>query len=106
VANRPQQTLADFRSTSCWSSFSYCWLIMLCLITIAVYVSDTFTAVQLLTHDDNKGFGAIAPAFPLKYSKWIFSGCIIASWALLIYEWIRALIVIRRGSHHPFASLE
>lgn len=76
--------------------FSYAWLWILGLIAVAVYGADTFTAINLLAYD--KWSSQIEPAIPLKYSKWIFAVCIIISWALCIFEWVRAIRVIRRGS--------
>lgn len=66
------------------------------LIAVAVYGADTFTAVNLLAYD--KWSSQIEPSIPLKYSKWIFAACIMFSWALCFFEWIRAIRVIRRGS--------
>ena len=31
-------------------------------------------------------------------AKWIFAGCIIASYVFLVYRWIKAVRVIRSGS--------
>lgn len=66
------------------------------LVSVAVYGADTFTAVNLLAYD--KWSSQIEPSIPLKYSKWIFAACIMFSWALCIFEWVRAIRVIRRGS--------
>ena len=64
-------------------------------VSISVYAVDTFTAINLLAF--NRWAGQIQPEIPLKYSRWIFSGCIIVSFLLLIYRWIRALKVMRGG---------
>lgn len=64
-------------------------------ISISVYAVDTFTAINLLAF--NKWAGQIQPAVDLKYSRWIFAGCIILSFVLLIYRWLRALKVMRGG---------
>lgn len=64
-------------------------------VSISVYAVDTFTAINLLAF--NKWAGQIKPEVPLKYSRWIFAGCIIFSFVLLIYRWIRALKVMRGG---------
>lgn len=61
-------------------------------VSIAVYAVDTFTAVNLLASSRWTG---IKPKIPLVVAKWIFVGCIIMSFALLAYRWIRALWVIR-----------
>ncbi|EGP88506.1 unnamed protein product [Zymoseptoria tritici ST99CH_1A5] len=88
-------TLSDFRCTSAWTYFAYGWLWFLAIVGVAVYVVDTFTAVQLLAYDNWSS--QVKPKVPFKYSKWIFAVCIIISWVLCFYEWIRAIRVIRRG---------
>ena len=65
------------------------------LIGLAVFAADTFTAVNLLAFD--KWSSKVQPAIPLQYSKWIFAVCIIISYVLYAYEWIRAIRVMRRG---------
>jgi len=74
---------------------AYGWLWFMTLIGVAVYVLDTYTAVNLLVYD--QWSSQIKPALAFKYSKWIFAICILLSWALCIIEWIRAVRVIRRG---------
>lgn len=64
-------------------------------VSISVYAVDTFTAINLLAF--NRWAGQIEPSIPLKYSRWVFSGCIILSFVLLIYRWLRALKVMRGG---------
>ncbi|KAL1297808.1 hypothetical protein AAFC00_006338 [Neodothiora populina] len=89
-------TLSDFKASGALTYFSYGWLWFLALIGVAVYASDTFTAVNLLAYD--KWSSQIEPAIPLEYSKWIFTVCILISWVLCGFEWIRAIRVIRRDS--------
>ncbi|PYH37275.1 uncharacterized protein BO87DRAFT_301287 [Aspergillus neoniger CBS 115656] len=88
--------LDDFKSESCLSPFSYFFLYVFLLISIAVYGVDTFTAVNLLAF--SRWAGQIEPAIPFKISRWIFAVCIIISFALLIYRWLRAIRAIRSGS--------
>lgn len=66
------------------------------LISVAVYGVDTFTAVNLLAF--NKWSSEVKPAIPLNVSKWIFSGCIIASWVNVGFEHVRAARTIKRGA--------
>jgi hypothetical protein len=87
--------LQDFKATTVWEYIAYGYLYCSLIISLAVYGVDTFTAVNLLAFDS---FTGIKPAVPLNVSKWIFSGCIIASWVNLIYEQIRAIHIIRRGA--------
>lgn len=88
-------TLSDFRCTSGWTYPAYGWLWFMAIVAVAVYVVDTYTAVNLLVFDNWSS--QVKPAVPIKYSKWIFAVCILLSWVLCIYEWIRAIRVIRRG---------
>jgi hypothetical protein len=75
---------------------SYVWLLILILVAIAVYAADTFTAVRLLGF--NEWSSQVKPSIPFAVSKWIFAVCIILSWTILIFEWIRALRVMARNS--------
>ena len=65
------------------------------IITVGVYVADTFTAVKLLAF--NEWSNAVEPAIPFDIAKWIFSGCIMLSWGLAIFAWIQAIRTIKRG---------
>lgn len=87
--------LNDFKTQSCLTPLAYAYLWLMLIVSISVYAVDTFTAINLLAF--NKWAGQIQPALPLKYSRWIFAGCIILSFALLIYRWGRALKVMRGG---------
>ena len=87
--------LDDFKNRSCWTVVAYIWLWLMALVSVAVYAVDTFTAVQLLAFD--RWSSQVQPWIPFQYSKWIFAVCILLSWALCLYEWIRAFRVIRRG---------
>ncbi|KAF1350034.1 hypothetical protein BDV97DRAFT_398822 [Delphinella strobiligena] len=89
-------TLSDFTASGALAYFSYGWLWFLAIVAVAVYGADTFTAVNLLAFD--KWSSQIQPTIPLEYSKWIFTVCIIISWVLCAFEWVRAIRVIRRGS--------
>lgn len=65
------------------------------VVSISIYVVDTFVAINLLAF--NKWAGQIEPAIPFTISRWIFAGCIILSFVLLIERWIRAIKVIKQG---------
>lgn len=65
------------------------------VVSISIYVVDTFVAINLLAF--NKWAGQIEPAIPFTISRWIFAGCIILSFILLIERWIRAIRVIKQG---------
>lgn len=87
--------LADFKNRSCWTPVAYVWLWFMAFVGVAVYGVDTFTAVNLLAFDEWSS--QVDPTIPFKYSKWIFAVCILLSWALWIYEMLRAIRVIKRG---------
>jgi hypothetical protein len=89
------QNLNDFKSSSCFTGFSYFMVWVFGLISIAVYGVDTFTAINLLAF--NKWSSQIQPKIPISISRWIFAGAIIASFVLLIYRWFRAIRVMRTG---------
>lgn len=65
------------------------------VVSLSVYAVDTFTAINLLAFD--RWAGQIKPEIPLNISRWIFAGCIILSFVLLVYRWMRAIRVMRQG---------
>ncbi|RDA88075.1 hypothetical protein CP532_5314 [Ophiocordyceps camponoti-leonardi (nom. inval.)] len=89
-------SLKDFKAKGCGPGFFYGWLWFSLILSIAVYTVDSFTAVNLLAF--NTWSSKIQPAIPLNVSKWIFSGCIIASFVNIGFEGIRAFRVMRRGN--------
>ncbi|KAJ5105684.1 hypothetical protein NUU61_003031 [Penicillium alfredii] len=88
--------LDDFKSESCWTPFSYFFLWVFLIVSIAVYAVDTFTAINLLAF--SRWAGRVQPAIPFNISRWIFAVCIIVSFALLIYRWFLAYRAMRSGS--------
>ncbi|KAA8644294.1 hypothetical protein EYZ11_008202 [Aspergillus tanneri] len=88
--------LKDFKSESCLTPFSYFFLWVFLLISLAVYAVDIFTAVNLLAF--SRWAGQIKPAIPFQISRWIFAVCIIISFVLLILRWVNAIRAIRSGS--------
>lgn len=88
--------LSDFKAKGCGPGFFYGYLWFSLLLSIAVYAVDSFTAVNLLAF--NKWSSKIEPAIPFDVSKWIFSGCIIASFVNIAYEGVRAARVMKRGN--------
>ncbi|KAG5663357.1 hypothetical protein KAF25_001293 [Fusarium avenaceum] len=88
--------LCDFKSRGCGTVLAYIYLWLMLLVSVAVYVVDSFTAVNLLVFD--RWSSKIDPAISFDVTKWIFSICIILSFINLAYEGIRAFRVIRRGN--------
>jgi hypothetical protein len=76
--------------------FSYLWLWILAITAVAVYVLDTFTAVKLLGF--NQWSSKVQPKVSFHITKWVFAGCILFSWVLCIYEWVRAYRVMKKQS--------
>jgi hypothetical protein len=66
------------------------------VLSVAFYGVDTFTAVTLLAF--SRWAGQIEPSIPFRISRWIFAGCIILSFVLLFFRWVRTIRVIRSGS--------
>lgn len=89
------QNLSDFHATSSWTPISYLTVWIFAIIGIVVFAVDCFTAVNLLILD--KWASQVKPAIPLRITKWVFVGCILFSFVYYIYEWIRAIRVLRRG---------
>lgn len=90
------QNLDDFKSTSCGTYFSYFVVWWFFFISLAVYAIDLWTASNLLFFD--RWSGQVKPVIPFNISRWIFAGCIILSWVLLIYRWIKAVRAIKGGA--------
>ncbi|KAF4464602.1 pheromone-regulated membrane [Fusarium albosuccineum] len=88
--------LRDFKSRGCGTVLAYIYLWLMLIVSVAVYVVDSFTAVNLLAFD--RWSSKIDPAISFDVSKWIFSICIILSFINLAYEGFRAVRVIRRGN--------
>jgi hypothetical protein len=65
------------------------------LITISIYCVDTITAIRLLRF--NSWSNGVKPAIPFQMAKWIFTACIVLSWALAMYYVFVALYNIKRG---------
>lgn len=89
------KNLNDFKSTSCWSGFSYGLLYFFLIISFAVYIVDIYTASNLLFFD--RWSSQVDPAIPFRISRWIFAGCIFLSWILLAYRWWRAIRAMKSG---------
>ncbi|KAG8532731.1 uncharacterized protein KY384_002608 [Bacidia gigantensis] len=87
--------LSDFKSTSCWSGFSYGVVYFFLIISFGVYIVDLYTASNLLFF--NRWSSQVQPKIPFEISKWVFAGCIFLSWILLIYRWWRAIRAIKSG---------
>ncbi|KAH8118585.1 hypothetical protein DFH11DRAFT_1502410 [Phellopilus nigrolimitatus] len=105
----------DFADHGCWMRTRYLWVYVLVLKSFLVYVFDIFTAITMLTtdnwsnhifdsctQDDDNGCVFI----PFKVGKWLFVGCIIASFLLLAYEARKARkIIASRDISYAFTNI-
>lgn len=85
--------VSHFKNTRFSTLMSLILRILSVILTIVFYASDCYTCVKLLAY--NSWGSEIQPTIPFSISRWIFSGCIVLSIILLIYEWIYALRIYR-----------
>ncbi|QHS74284.1 Kch1p [Saccharomyces paradoxus] len=64
---------------------------------VALFVSDVYTCIKLLAFNSWSN-NIIKPYLSFKISKWLFSGCILASIVLLIWEAIAGMRIYRTGN--------
>lgn len=89
--------LNDFRSSSCFTPISYGVLWIMLGVSVACYVADFSTMLNLALWDN---FSSIAPpkiSGSQEIPRWTFTGCIILSYVLLVYRWIKAIRAMRSG---------
>ncbi|KAG5357681.1 putative vacuolar membrane protein [Yarrowia sp. C11] len=86
--------MTQFRSTSFRIVISYMFMYIQLIITLAVYASDIYTAIMLLAFD--RWASSITPYVPFHISRWLFGGCILFSFVLLLYDYIQAYRVWKR----------
>ena len=92
------KNLDDFHSRSCWTPLSYAILWIHLFISVAIYVVDIFTAINLAvfsTWDEdliNEGYP------PPAFFRWLFVTCIIISFLLLAFRFLNTIRVIKSGS--------
>lgn len=86
--------MSQFHSTSFRIIISYLFMYVQIIITLAVYASDIYTAIMLLAFD--RWASSISPFVPFHISRWLFGGCILFSFVLLIYDYIQAYRVWKR----------
>ncbi|CAG8556809.1 3984_t:CDS:2, partial [Scutellospora calospora] len=71
----------------------YAFIFLVILKTVLVYIADVWTAVILLIF--NRWSSTVNPAIPIYISKWIYVGCIFASFILLVLEARKARSVMK-----------
>lgn len=84
-----------FRNFKFGTLFNYIvWVWGLMLLKVALFVSDIYTCIKLLAFNSWSN-NIIRPYISFRISKWLFSGCILASILLLIWEALSGIRVYR-----------
>ncbi|ORX53616.1 hypothetical protein DM01DRAFT_1322594 [Hesseltinella vesiculosa] len=84
----------DFYDPSCMTRLSYLFIYVIVIKSILVYVADAYSAVSLLVLG-HSSTSTIDPVIPTHISKWIFLGCVIVSFLLLIWDMYKSKKIIR-----------
>ncbi|CAG8471907.1 3725_t:CDS:2 [Scutellospora calospora] len=79
---------------------TYSFVFIFVLKSVLLYVADIWTAALLLIFD--RWGSSIQPKIPFSISKWIYIGCIFASFLLLAWD-IRKAIAIMKSRYISFA---
>ncbi|GAA5995746.1 hypothetical protein JCM5350_005892 [Sporobolomyces pararoseus] len=108
----------EFHSSSCGTQLQYGWLWILFVKSIAVYIADIYTLVALLASnrwaasilqsEAAQGNGASSNVLEVPFSigKWIFFGCIIFSFLLLLWEARKARAIVKsRDISYAFTNV-
>jgi hypothetical protein len=64
------------------------------IVSVACYIVDAFTAYNLIFFD--KWSGQVQPVH-LDITRWVFMGCILLSWVLLVLRYMSAIRAIKSG---------
>ncbi|CAI1517751.1 hypothetical protein SEUBUCD646_0J02440 [Saccharomyces eubayanus] len=64
---------------------------------VALFVSDVYTCIKLLAFNSWSN-NIIRPYLSFEISKWLFSGCILASIVLLVWESIAGIRIYKTGN--------
>jgi len=94
----------EFREQSSWRKFQRFLVFVVIIKSILVYVADFWTAYLLLT--SNSWGDSINPSVPFTISKWVFVGCIIMSYILLLWEFRKARRIVKsRDIAYAFTNI-
>ena len=119
----------EYRTTSLWTRlqcvcgeaarwpylhicFRYIFVYVLVIKSVLVYISDVYTGIAMLANDYWSG-NILAESgnsstikVPFTIGKWIFTGCIIFSFLLLLWESRKARMIIRsRDISYAFTNV-
>ncbi|PLW40174.1 hypothetical protein PCASD_12277 [Puccinia coronata f. sp. avenae] len=102
----------EFHNSGLMSYLQYAFLYVLVIKSVLVYASDIYTMVLLLASNHWAGSilmstgGSSAMNVPFKIGKWIFFGCIIFSFLLLLWEAKKSRAIIRsRDISYAFTNV-
>ncbi|SCW00757.1 LAFE_0C11320g1_1 [Lachancea fermentati] len=82
----------NYKFTTLMSFFFF--VLILTILKAALFISDVYTCVKLLAFNSWSN-DLIQPYIPFRISKWLFSGCILASIALMIWEVVNGIRIYR-----------
>lgn len=82
----------NHRFTTLMSYIIFVWV--LTTLKVLLIVSDIYTCIKLLAFNSWSN-NIVAPYIPFHISKWLFSGCILASIVLVIWEVINGIRIYR-----------
>lgn len=86
---------SQFRNTRIKTILSYIFGVwFLLILKVAFLASDFYTCIKLLAYNSWSN-NVIRPYLPFNISKWLFSGCIFASFLLIIWEMVAGFRVLR-----------
>ncbi|AQZ16962.1 YJR054W and PRM6 (YML047C) [Zygosaccharomyces parabailii] len=84
-----------FRNTKFWTVLNCIILVWgLTILKVLLFASDIYTCIKLLAFNSWSN-NIVQPYLPFRISKWLFSGCILASVVLLIWELICGIRIYR-----------
>jgi len=106
----------DYHSESWGTRLQYMWLYLILTKSFLVYLSDLYTAMTMLTtkgwsngiFQKCKGSQIADNCVVVDFTigKWIFVGCIIFGYLLLLYEWYKAKkIITSRDISYSFTNV-
>ncbi|KAK4704430.1 hypothetical protein P7C70_g1775, partial [Phenoliferia sp. Uapishka_3] len=105
----------EFHATNCTTRLGYAWMYLLVIKSFAVYIADVYTAIALLASNHWSGSvlqsqaakeGSSVLEVPFSIGKWVFAGCIIFSFLLLLWEGRKSRAIIKsRDISYAFTNV-
>ncbi|KAM3164244.1 Kch1 [Lachancea thermotolerans] len=84
-----------FRNFKFMTVVNYAFFVLfLTAMKIALFISDVYTCIKLLAFNSWSN-NVVPPYIPFRISKWLFSGCILASIVLIAWEIINGIRIYR-----------